>query len=89
MLCGALGDASRSTWCSAEYSLGISGVEDHDSTESDPSEMLEHFWAEIVCPPCLPHYKSCTSGTCRHSGLSTCGTHWGKEKCIRGCGGGG
>ena len=27
-LCGALGDASRSTWCSAEHSLGISELED-------------------------------------------------------------
>ena len=25
-LCGSLGDASQSTWCSAEHSLGISGL---------------------------------------------------------------
>ena len=54
--------------------------------------MLEHVWAETECPPYLPYYKNCTSGTlvyiyCRHTGLSTCGTHWGKEKCIRGLGG--
>jgi hypothetical protein len=28
-------------------------LEDHNSPESDPSEMLEHVWAEIECPPYL------------------------------------
>lgn len=38
-------------------------TEDHDSTESDPSEMLQHVWAATEYPPYLPHFKSCTSGT--------------------------
>ena len=28
-LCGALGDASRSTWCSVEHSLGTSAINEH------------------------------------------------------------
>jgi hypothetical protein len=32
-------------------------LEDHDSTESDPSEMLEHVWAEAECPPYLQKWN--------------------------------
>ena len=46
-LCGALGDASRSTWCSAKHSLGISALR--------YSELSCHGWVgnkEVVATRC-------------------------------------